>query len=213
MKKVFLMFFVSLCFGVIGVVSWTSPAQAGNFPGDGVEDPQLRYKDNGNGTFTDKNTGFMWEIKNNNGGIHDVDNTYLWSNTGVAPDGPLFEVFLGTLNNTCRDDETIACVTNGDCKARNGGPGGPCGFAGYRDWCIPHVKLLQSIVDYGTFEPASSVPGLTAASFPYWSATTIASSDDFAWFVNFNFGGVNGESKLGDQFPLGLPARAVRPCP
>src|SRR3990170_6071340 len=33
MKKVFLLFIVSLCFGMIGVVSWTSPAHAIGFPG------------------------------------------------------------------------------------------------------------------------------------------------------------------------------------
>ncbi len=135
MKKLFLMFFVSLCFGVIAVVLWTGPANAQPFnppigglvacraaldtcnadlstcnvdlgscptdlnicnadlaaceagaqvfPGDGVENdpfdlpghgPALSYTDNEDGTFTDNNTKFMWEIKDQSGGVHDVGN-------------------------------------------------------------------------------------------------------------------------------------------
>ncbi len=81
---------------------------------------------------------------------------------------------MDTLNNTCRDDETVACESNADCSIANGGPGEPCGSAGKRDWCIPNVKKLQSIVDYRVIDPASSFPGSTVASF-YWSATTFAS--------------------------------------
>ena len=130
MKKVFLVFLVSLCFGIITVVLWTGPAYApppgcspvaqnlsmcnanlntcndnlgtcnanlGScptelstcsdklaeceaaceadcqiFPGDGYTDPSfgtnghgpaLSYTNNSDGTFTDNNTGYMWEIK------------------------------------------------------------------------------------------------------------------------------------------------------
>ena len=60
------------------------------FPGDGVDGPALSYTDNGDGTFTDNNTLLMWEMKDTSGGIHDVSNTYTWSNA--------FAVFLATLN-------------------------------------------------------------------------------------------------------------------
>src|SRR3990172_4068415 len=166
MKNVFFSFFVSIYCGIIGVALWTSLAHAGgpkNFPGDGAGDgPALSYTDNGDGTFTDNNTKFMWEIKDDAGGIHDKNNTYAWTST-------LFTVFLDTLNNKCDGDETTPCATNRDCA---GIGNGKCGHAGHRDWCIPNVKKLQSIVDYGTFNPASSFPGETAAG--YWSATTNA---------------------------------------
>jgi hypothetical protein len=220
MKKVFVILPVSLCFGVILVVLWANPAHAKDFPGDGTDvdstgndafgtpdhGPPLSYRDNGDGTFTDNDTKFVWEIKTDDDSIHDVDNTYKWSDSGTAADGTLFTVFLDTLNNSCRDDETVACESNSDCAVPNGGPGGPCGFPGKRDWCIPNVKRLQSIVDYGTFGPASSVPGETAASF-YWSSTTVANGTNVAWIVNFFDGGVNFSGKGFDLF-----ARAVRPC-
>lgn len=56
--------------------------------------------------------------------------------TSSGPDGPAFTNFLVTLNDRCRDDVTVDCTTHGeaDCVA---GPGGPCGFAGHRDWRLP----------------------------------------------------------------------------
>lgn len=160
MKKVFLVFFVSLCFGIITFVLWTGSAYApppgcdpvalnlamcqGNldtceddlaaceagaqvFPGDGAGNgPALSYTDNSDGTFTDNNTNFVWEKKDDAGGIHDKDNAYNWSATGSSPDGTLFTVFLEKLNNTCDGAGTASCITDGDCT-------GLCGLAGHRD--------------------------------------------------------------------------------
>src|SRR3972149_7394926 len=78
------------------------------FPGDGYANPDafgvsghgpaLSYTDNGDGTFTDNNTKYMWEIKDQSGGVHDVDNNYNWTDTidadNTDPDGTLFTVFL-----------------------------------------------------------------------------------------------------------------------
>src|SRR5712691_4505056 len=134
------------------------------FPGDGVDGPALSYTDNSDGTFTDNNTLLMWEKKDTAGGIHDVNNTYTWSSTGTAADGTAFTVFLATLNNKCDGNETTACTSNADCT---GIGNGLCGHAGHRDWRMPNVKELQSIVDYSTLNPASSVPGSTAAAGTY----------------------------------------------
>ena len=144
------------------------------FPGDGVGNdpfdpdlpchgPALSYTDNGDGTFTDNNTGDIWEIKTSvAGSVHNSNNTYNWSTNTLDPNGTLFLDFLFKLNNRCQNDETVDCSTNGDADC--GGVGGLCGFAGFRDWCIPNVKKLQSIVDYGTFNMAidPSLPGSTA---------------------------------------------------
>ncbi|MGR3219922.1 MAG: Lcl C-terminal domain-containing protein [Candidatus Anammoxibacter sp.] len=120
-----------------------------------------------------------------------------------APDGTLFTVFLDTLNNKCDSDETTSCTTDADCTDIGNEL---CGLAGYRDWEIPNVKRLQIIVDYSVFNPSSSVPGAVITSYD-WSSTTLAFDTNFAWFVDFFFGGVNGSVKY-----VGLKARAVRPC-
>ena len=192
-------------------------AESQSFPGDGYPNPDafgvsghgpaLDYTDNGDGTFTDNNTKFMWEIKDDAGGVHDVDNNYTWTDTTdgefTDPDGTLFTDFLEKLNNRCDGDETTACTSNADCVNIGNGL---CGHAGYRDWCIPNIKQLQSIVNYSKFIPASSFPGLTAAPF-YWSATTIVFSTDEAWGVSFDSGNVS----LGNKFGTAR-ARGVRPC-
>jgi len=64
------------------------------FPGDGQEGttedfglnhgPRLSYTDNGDGTFTDDNTQLVWEKKDDLGGVHDKDNTYVWTDVAVV---------------------------------------------------------------------------------------------------------------------------------
>ncbi len=208
MKKLFLMFLVLLCLGLISM-------EVCHFPGDGYyipeafgvprHGPALHYEDNGNGTFTDKGTNFTWEIKTDDDSIHDVDNTYTWTegdDGDTDPDGTLFGVFLKALNSTCEGEGVTDCESHKDCAK-----GEKCGFAGHRDWCIPDVKKLQSIVNYGTFRPASSLHGETATTY-YWSATPSAINNKNAWTVNFFDGLVLNSSKKLDS----LHARAVRPC-
>lgn len=176
------------------------------FPGDGQTGPALSYTDRPNGTFTDKNTGLQWEKKTTTpGSVHNVTNTYSWSNSAPAADGTLFHGFLSTLNNTCEGDETTTCTSNTTCKASGKGR---CGFAGHRDWRIPTIKELQSIVDYSKFNPAASVPGETSStSVGYWSSTTNVHFPFNAWFVSFGNGLVNFDFK-GAGFSY--TARAVR---
>ena len=78
---------------------------------------------------------------------------------------------------------------------------GLCGHAGHRDWRIPNVKELQSIVDYGQVSPAidPTFPGPTAAAF-YWSATTVVDEPSSAWLVDFGLsGGVGGHLDAGNK--------------
>lgn len=189
-------------------------------PGDGYEDPDdfgvsghgpaLSYTDNGDGTFTDNNTGLVWEMKDNANGVHDKDNTYSWTvitdGNDTNSDGTMFSEFLDALNNKCDSDETTTCSTNADCT---GIGNGLCGHAGFRDWRVPNVKELQTIVDYSTFGPSASIPGETTASY-YWTGTTGALAANGAWLISFQNGAVGGflnfDVKTSSNY-----ARAVRP--
>jgi hypothetical protein len=153
----------------------------------------LSYTDNGDGTITDNNTGLMWEKKSDDGGLHDKDNFYWWS-AGTVLQPTIWE-WLEDINAE-----------------------GGSGFAGHQDWLVPHVKELQSIVNYQNTPLAASsafhnncVAGATVLTGSctfvsvYWSSTTWANSTTQAWGVNFNLGDVSPYSK-GTAFRV----RAVR---
>jgi len=156
----------------------------------------LSYQNNGDGTITDLNTGLMWEQKIRDivggEGLHHVGRVFPWDSAA-----PTIWDWLEGVNTE-----------------------GGTGLGGHNDWRIPNVKELQSIVDYGTFNPAVDVafnnnPGMlatcsvaecsrTASSF-YWSATTFAGNPAVAWVVHFFSGNVNFDLK-GNT----LVVRAVR---
>jgi hypothetical protein len=156
----------------------------------------LRYQNNRDGTITDLNTGLMWEQKIRDiataPGNHDVTRIFPW------------DAVAGTIWDWLEQVNTE----------------GGTGLAGFNDWRIPNVKELQSIVDYGTFDPAVDVafnnnPGLLAtchvdecsltASGYYWSSTTGERVTTTAWEVDFFIGIVTGDVKSGAHF-----VRAVR---
>lgn len=153
-----------------------------------------RFVDNGDGTVTDNQTGLMWEKKTSGvGGPSEVNNAYSWSSSGSAPDGTLFTDFLAQMN--CASSADGTCPLNGK----------------YRDWRIPTVTELRSILD-------TSVPGCGVSPFPpcidpifgptasgYWSSTSEAGNPESAWAVRFFDGLVGAFFKVG-----GTPARAVR---
>ena len=153
-----------------------------------------RWLENGDGTATDLNTGLQWELKTDDGSIHDKDDTYTWS-TGDPwkPDGTAFVDFLGTLNGGVSSDgvATTGC------------------FAGKCDWRLATIEELAGIVDLsapgcGGGSPCTTIPGETVPSW-YWSSSTNTLVPDVAWGVFFFNGGVNGDGKGFD-----LHVRAVR---
>jgi len=138
----------------------------------------LSYRDNGDGTITDLNTGLMWEKKSADGSDHDVGKTFVWSSA-------LTDTVWDWIN------------------AINTEVGNGIGFAGFNDWRLPNVRELLSIIDYGRLNPSVDPafnnhvsPGCTVLTcsaitpVPYWSSTTVATNDVDAWTVEFGAGHV-----------------------
>jgi hypothetical protein len=142
------------------------------------------------GTLTDNLTGLEWERKTDDGGIHDKDNAYTWSNSPSAfidANGTAFTTFLESLN-------TVPCLVGG------------C------DWRLPTRAELQTILQPETF-PCTSNPCIDTGVFGpvgplalgFWTATTYATDPGVAFGVDMAGGGVYTNSK-----DSAYPVRAVR---
>jgi len=133
----------------------------------GVSFPSPRFSDKENGTVTDNLTGLIWLKDATCLGGH------RWEDTG-----PVFPALAAVANLNAGMNFSCANYTAGT----------------FTDWRLPNVKELQSLIDFGFFNPALSNAAGTAKwtegnafsgvqSAYYWSSATSAGLPDFAWGV------------------------------
>lgn len=142
------------------------------------------FTDNGNGTITDEATGLMWEKLSNDGGIHDVDDVYTWSDA--------FSVKIAALNSA-------GFAGHSDWRVPNVfelqtivslGAAEPATFPAFHAGCGASCSVLACSCirpDY------------------YWSSTTRQDGFGTAWQVLFATGHEEWSSKSGVGY-----VRAVR---
>ena len=68
-------------------------------------------------------------------------------------------------------------------------------YAGYKDWRLPSIQELQSIVDYGRCDPTINSFYFPHTHSYYWSSTTHSHYTDVAWNAYFYNGNVNDYDK------------------
>jgi len=117
----------------------------------------------------DQVTGLTWEVKTDDGGLRDIDNTYSWYNPDPNTNGGK----PGSQNRgICVDSD---CDTYSYMQAVNGGTSALCGF---RDWRVPWLDELRSIVDFGRYNPA-----IDTAYFPRQGSSVVWSGSPHIYFV------------------------------
>ena len=172
--------------------------------GEYTADRSLNFVDNGDGTITDENSGLMWEKKDRSGGLQDVDRAYTWPNALA---------YVRVINSTCEGAGFVTCGRDLDCDQF-------CGYAGYRDWRLPNVRELHSLIDFSIPAPGPTVtvpfrsgcePGCTVLDCSctstrfHWSSTSSAVVPTNAWIVAFSSGLSGTNQKVNEQ-----QVRAVR---
>jgi hypothetical protein len=74
-------------------------------------------------------------------------------------------------------------------------------WAGHDDWRLPDRNELQSIVDYGRFDPSiapTAFPATPADDFA-WSSTTASGNPLSAWGIHFYGGFAMDVAKTGNN--------------
>ena len=140
----------------------------------GVAWPSPRFNDNSDGTITDNLTGLIW-LKNANctetvGGVSKTNGYLTWANAL-------------TWSNA---------LANGSCSLSDGSAAGA--------WRLPNIKELQSLVDFGRFNPALPFehPFSGVQSGDYWSSTSLAVNTRYAWVLYLGHGYVSvGDKSVG----------------
>jgi hypothetical protein len=132
----------------------------------------------------DNVTGLMWEVKTTDGGLHDQKHTYTW----YEPDNTKNGGDAGTQNGgSCSGSQ---CDTNAYVKAVNS-----VAYCGYKDWRMPLIEELLSIVALDRFSPAIDTDFFSSTpSTLYWSSSANAVGKDYAWFI-YDFGSTGGYPK------------------
>ena len=161
----------------------------------------------------DNRSGLIWEVKTDDGGARDKDNTYRWGGKGVS------EVALGWVENSPgnkypesrwdgsgdRYDDWNKLVTAANSEQL-------CGFS---DWRVPDLYQLASLVrcrggSYKNLDDGCSgsyqKPTIDTEYFPnaqsswYWSSSPDAVNRYYAWYVSFGCGNDNSGDRLNSRY-------------
>jgi len=140
----------------------------------------------------DNVTGLIWEVKTDDGGLHDKDDTYTWYNTDPNSNGG----GRGDANysgTTCHgynsSDSSTFCNTEAYVNRVNA-----AGWCGYSDWRMPTLHELESIVDYNRYSPSIDTDyfpdnnGSNHVWWLIWSGSPLSGFTSYKWSLAFSTG-------------------------
>ena len=137
----------------------------------------------------DNQSGLVWELKTDDDGVHDKDNTYRWGGRGAEQTGTIF----------FDDWNTLLDATNSE------------KLCGFNDWRVPTIDELKTLVVAGA-NPAIDAEffPLTLAK-PYLSVSAYKNYPEHGQTVNFESGvSYYYNGFRGDRLPLRLVRGAAR---
>lgn len=135
----------------------------------------------------DNATGLFWEIKTDDGGLRDKDNTYSWYNSNPATNGGKagYQSINGDAGKgVCTGN--IACNTEAYVKAVNAKR-----LCRFNNWRLPSQDELLTLY---THIYTSSSPTIVNTYFPntiinwHWTSSINTSVSEYAGIVNFTSG-------------------------
>ncbi len=155
----------------------------------------------------DNVTGLVWEMKTDDGGLHDKDWTYTWYNSTGVNDGGSAGTAAG---GSCGGTVAAGCDTEKFVAAVNAS-----GLCGATDWRLPSRNELLNIVDNSRLNPAIDINYFPNTSYSnFWSSSPCAANDPLyhcAWSVDFGIGRVSGSYTVYDYSSYGIhEVRLVR---
>jgi len=131
----------------------------------------------------DNVTGLIWEVKTDDGSVHDKDNTYTWYDSNPTTNGG----DPGTPGDGTDTEDFISALNTSQ-------------FGGLSDWRLPTIQEMTAIVDLGR-----EFPTIDTAYFPntvsncYWSSTTYVDDVGRAWEICIGIGYSQNGSKNGGE--------------
>jgi len=137
----------------------------------------------------DNVTGLMWEVKTNDGGLHDKDDRYTWYNTDSTinggsngfggseydSDATCYGYQSYNPSTYCNTQEFVARVN-------------VAGWCGYHDWRMPNLEELRSIVDYGRSGPSIDTVFFPNTQSRFWSGSPHPGDSFEAAYIHFYYG-------------------------
>lgn len=152
----------------------------------------------------ENNTGLVWEIKTNDGGLHNQNDSFAWYNTDTAANVGS-SGFSDNSGATCTGyvagNPATYCNTQAFVTRVNSQS-----LCGAQNWRMPTITELKKITSLN-----KSAPPLYATLFPQgpknavWSATPFPGYPKFAWHIYTNDGYAHGTDQSGN-----LPVLLVR---